>query len=61
MSMFHPLTDTERLRLLSALRGNAEEDRAIRIDRRDTSFLESADDVTDDEVIEAIRSVPCHY
>ena len=31
------------------------------MDRRDTSFLGTADDVTDDEVIFAIKSVPCHY
>jgi hypothetical protein len=31
------------------------------MDRRDTSFAGVADEVTDDEVISAIRSVPCHY
>jgi hypothetical protein len=31
------------------------------MDRRDTSFVGSTDDVTDEEVIFAIRSVPCHY
>ena len=44
-----------------ALRGNAESDRAILMDRRDTSFLGTADEVTDEEVISAIKSVPCHY
>jgi hypothetical protein len=58
---FRPLNDTERRDLLTALRGNAETDRAILMDRRDTSFLGTADDVTDDEVITAIQSVPCHY
>jgi hypothetical protein len=58
---FHPLTDTERQGLLTALRDNAYQDRAIRMDRRDTSFFGSANAVTDDEVISAIRSVPCHY
>jgi hypothetical protein len=58
---FRPLLAPERQRLLEALRGNAEEDRALLIDRRDTSFVGSADDITDEEVITAIRSVPCHY
>jgi hypothetical protein len=31
------------------------------MDRRDTSFLGTADEVTDEEVINAIKSVPCHY
>ena len=58
---FYPLSDTERQGLLTALRDNVQQDRAIRMDRRDTSFLGSADAVTDDEVISTIRSVPCHY
>ena len=36
---FRPLNDTERRTLVNALRGNAESDRAILMDRRDTSFL----------------------
>jgi hypothetical protein len=31
------------------------------MDRRDTSFVGSTDEVTDEEVITAIKSVPCHY
>jgi hypothetical protein len=58
---FRPLNDTERAQLLTALRGNAERDRAILMDRRDTGFAGTADEVTDSEVITAIRSVPCHY
>jgi hypothetical protein len=58
---FHPLSDTERTELLTALRGNAEQDRAILTSRRNTSFAGTTEDVTDDEVITAIRSVPCHY
>jgi len=58
---FRPLNDTERRQLIAALRGNAESDRAILTDRRDTSFSGTAEEVTDDEVIHAIRSVPCHY
>jgi hypothetical protein len=58
---FRPLNDTERRQLVNALRGNAENDRAILIDQRDTSFAGTSDEVTDDEVISAIKSVPCHY
>lgn len=58
---FRPLNDTERRQLINALRGNAESDRAILMDRRDTSFLGTTDEVTDEEVISAIKSVPCHY
>jgi hypothetical protein len=31
------------------------------MDRRNTSFVDTAEDVTDEEVISAIKSVPCHY
>ena len=58
---FRPLNDTERRQLIAALRGNAENNRAIVMDRRDTSFVGTVDDVTDEEVISAIKSVPCHY
>jgi hypothetical protein len=58
---FRPLNDTERRQLIGALRGNAEHNRVILMDRRDTSFLGADDEVTDEEVISAIRSVPCHY
>jgi hypothetical protein len=58
---FRPLNDTERRQLITALRGNAESDLAILMDRRDTGFVGTTDEVTDEEVIFAIRSVPCHY
>jgi hypothetical protein len=58
---FRPLTDTQRMQLFNALRGNVEQERAILTDRRDTSFAGTADEVTDEEVIFAIQSVPCHY
>jgi hypothetical protein len=58
---FRPLNDTERRQLVTALRGNAENNRAILMDRRDTSFVGVADEVPDEEVISAIKSVPCHY
>jgi hypothetical protein len=58
---FRALADKERAGLLAALRSNAEEGRAILMDRRTTRFAGTADDVTDDEVITAIKSIPCHY
>jgi hypothetical protein len=58
---FRVLNDRERTDLLRALRGNADLGRAILMDRKDTSFVGTAEDVTDEEVISAIQSVPCHY
>ena len=58
---FRPMNDVERRRLIDALRNNAERDMPILMNRRDTSFEASVDEVTDDEVIAAIKSVPCHY
>jgi len=58
---FRPLAEVERRQLIDPLRSNVESDRAILMDRRDTSFAGSSDDATDEEVIFAIRSVPCHY
>lgn len=58
---FRTLNDTERRQLINSLRGNAEHNRALLIDRRDTSFLGTAEEVPDEEVINAIKSVPCHY
>jgi len=58
---FRPLNADERQRLIDALRGNSESNRAILMNQRDTSFAGSADEVTDEEVISAIKSVPCHY
>jgi hypothetical protein len=58
---FRPLADPERRQLIGALRGNAHRDLAILTDRRDTSFVGTADDVPEEEVITAIKSIPCHY
>jgi hypothetical protein len=58
---FRPLNELERKQLVNALRGNAEQGRVLLLDRRDTSFAGSADEVPDEEVISAIKSVPCHY
>ena len=58
---FRPLNEVERKQLVSALRGNAEKGKVLLLDRRDTTFAGSADEVPDEEVISAIKSVPCHY
>ena len=58
---FRPLNELERRQLINALRGNAESDRAILLNRRDTSFAGAAEEVPEEEVINAIKSVPCHY
>src|SRR5262245_65991533 len=58
---FRPLNDTERRNLITALRGNADRGLSLLMDRRDTSFLGAAEEVPDEEVINAIKSVPCHY
>lgn len=58
---FRPLDELERKQLVNALRGNAEQGRVLLLDRRDTSFAGAADEVPDEEVISAIKSVPCHY
>lgn len=58
---FRPLTETERKELVTALRGNAQDGLAVLMDRATTGFIGTAEDVPDDEVINAIRSVPCHY
>jgi hypothetical protein len=58
---FRPLADTERRELLAALHANARSGSTILMDRRDTRFAGQTDEPTDEEVINAIRSVPCHY
>jgi len=58
---FRPLNELERRHLITALRGNADGNRVLLMDRKDTSFAGSAEEVPDEEVINAIKSVPCHY
>ncbi|MBL8867642.1 MAG: hypothetical protein JNK93_18960, partial [Planctomycetia bacterium] len=57
---FRPLSELERRQLVTALRGNAEGNRVLLLDRKDTRFVGTADDVPDEDVIHAIKSVPCH-
>lgn len=58
---FRPLKSEERVKLLEALRANTEENQAILLDKQTTRFAGQAQEVPDNEVIAAIRSVPCHY
>jgi hypothetical protein len=58
---FRPLSELERRQLVTALRGNAEGNRVLLLDRKDTSFTGTSEEVPDEEVINAIKSVPCHY
>jgi hypothetical protein len=58
---FRTLNEVERRQLITALRGNAEQGRVLLLDERDTSFLGTADDIPEEEVISAVKSVPCHY
>jgi hypothetical protein len=64
---FQALGVEERNRLITALGRNAVGGEAILMSRRDTSFVGTTgsvgtvEDLTDEEVITAIQSVPCHY
>jgi len=70
---FVPLNDTEREELQKSLLANAERGVPLHMDPKNTTFVptnriahllqsESATaEVTDEEVINAIVSVPCHY
>ena len=52
---FRPLNELERKQLVAALRGNAEQGRVVLLDRRDTSFAGTSEEVPDEEVISAIK------
>jgi hypothetical protein len=58
---FRPLAEAERRQLLTALRGNADRGLALLLDRRDTGFAGTADDLPDEQVLTAVKSVPSHY
>ena len=58
---FRAVNTEERQKLIDALRGNAQDNLAILMDRRDTSFVGASAEISDEEVISAIQSVPCHY
>jgi hypothetical protein len=60
---FTPASPAERDALAAALRRNGTDGAALLLDRRDTTFRGTGELTvpTDDEVITAIKSVPCHY
>jgi hypothetical protein len=58
---FRPLAEAERRQLLTALRGNADRGLALLLDRRDTGFAGTAEDLPDEQVLTAVKSVPSHY
>ena len=57
---YRPLAKAEQRRLAKALHDNVEESKFLKL-AADTSFAGTADKVSDEEVVAAIRSVPCHY
>jgi hypothetical protein len=58
---FKPMSPEQKNRLHGALLANADDQLAILMDRKDTSFAGVSTEVHDEEVISAIKSVPCHY
>ena len=58
---FRPLAEAERRQLITALRGHADRGVGLLIDPNDTSFAGTADDLPDEQVVAAVKSVPCHY
>jgi hypothetical protein len=59
--LFRPLAPAERDRLRASLRRNATDGAAL-LTGLDTSFAGDVPRLPDDEeVIRAIKSVPCHY
>ncbi|MCI0702390.1 MAG: hypothetical protein L0241_15010 [Planctomycetia bacterium] len=58
---FRPLAEAERRTLLTALRGHADRGVALLLDPKDTSFAGTAEEVPDEQVVAAVKSVPCHY
>jgi hypothetical protein len=58
---FRPLAEAERRQLTAALRGHSDRGVALLIDPKDTGFAGTAEEVPDEQVIAAVKSVPCHY
>jgi hypothetical protein len=58
---FRPLAELERRSVVTALRGNADRGVALLMDPKDTRFVGTAEEVPDEQVIAAVKSVPCHY
>jgi hypothetical protein len=58
---FRPVAEAERRQLITALRGHSDRGVALLIDPRDTSFAGVAEEVPDEQVVAAVKSVPSHY
>jgi hypothetical protein len=58
---FRPLAEAERRHLLTALRGNADRGIALLLDRKDTSFVGATEELPDEQVMTAVKSIPSHY
>lgn len=58
---FRPLDRLTRENLAAALRSNAIGNTALLMDPRDTTYVGSATEVPDEEVVNAVASVPVHY
>src|SRR5215471_19385523 len=57
---FRPLAEAERRQLITALRGHSDRGVALLIDPKDTSFVGTTEEVPDEQVVVAVKSVPCH-
>jgi len=58
---FRPLAELERRNLATALRNNADRGVALLMNRLDTGFAGTAEEVPETDVIAAVKSVPSHY
>lgn len=59
---FTKVTHEEAEKLGAALRDNVEKNKPLMMDALTTGWKPGADeDLSDESVIDAIRSVPCHY
>ena len=58
---FKKMDEGESQRLQKALRDNVEHGKPLRMDVLTTGWQPGEDEVSDEEVIASIKSVPCHY
>jgi hypothetical protein len=58
---FTPLTKEEAAKLGGALRENAESNKPLMMDPLTTGWRPGEDEITDEQTIDAIKSIPCHY
>ncbi len=58
---FQSMNEAERQDLIKALRGNGQGGTVIKTDPFDTSFSGTDNEISDEEVISQIKSVPTHY